>query len=406
MKRVLFIAVLLVCTLALGRAYAEDVILNKDLTWYGSNAAELTKMVQLYGNKSPRYNPSNPPVAVFDWDNTVIKNDIGDATVFWMIARNKIKQPVDRDWRRTSSLLTEDAVSALKSACDSQGAPLSPLITSQRNKASRACADEIATIYDKGTTKSGAAAWKPGAHNDTMEPAYAWAVQLEAGYTPDEIRKFARKTIEFNLGNDIGTTQPIGNKSDYNAYLRIYPQIKDLIAVLKANGFNVWVVTASGQYIVEEFAKEVGIDAQHVAGVKSLLDSEGKITSFFEECGTHARGNQTLITYRQGKRCWINKSIFGVANAKQMMNNRSPVIFVAGDSNTDLFMLKDAKYRLVLNRNKTELMCNAYAGAANNHSSKDGKWLINPMFIKPKSQFKEGYDCKKYKLPNQTDTVF
>ena len=60
--------------------------------------------------------------------------------------------------------------------------------------------------------------------------------------------------------------------------------------------------------------------------------------------------------------------------------------FAAGDSDTDVTFLTDATaLRLVLNRNKTELMCTAYDDAG-------GNWLVNPMFIDPKKQA-ETYAC-------------
>ena len=73
--------------------------------------------------------------------------------------------------------------------------------------------------------------------------------------------------------------------------------------------------------------------------------------------------------------------------------------------------------KLVINRNKSELMCSAYAGLG-------AKWLINPMFIKPKAQLAAGYPCSTtgcvdaagakvpcydedgMAIPDQTDTVF
>jgi hypothetical protein len=50
-------------------------------------------------------------------------------------------------------------------------------------------------------------------------------------------------------------------------------------------------------------------------------------------------------------------------------------------------MLLDATVlRLVLNRNKPELMCHAYHGTA-------GKWLINPQFVAPQPRRAEPYPC-------------
>jgi hypothetical protein len=53
-------------------------------------------------------------------------------------------------------------------------------------------------------------------------------------------------------------------------------------------------------------------------------------------------------------------------------------VFAAGDSDTDIEFLRDAQYRLVLNRGKKELMCHAY------YNSFD-RWRVNPMFIQPRA---------------------
>lgn len=54
-------------------------------------------------------------------------------------------------------------------------------------------------------------------------------------------------------------------------------------------------------------------------------------------------------------------------------------VFVAGDSDTDIAMLKDAtSLKLVIERNKLQVMCHALA----NYQS---KWLHQPMFLEPKT---------------------
>jgi hypothetical protein len=72
---------------------------------------------------------------------------------------------------------------------------------------------------------------------------------------------------------------------------------------------------------------------------------------------------------------------------------------VAGDSDTDIAMLKDAlDLKLVLNRNKLQAMCNAYA----NHG---GTWIMEPMFIKPRAKLQSGYDCPNGKDHNGEQLV-
>ena len=47
--------------------------------WKVANRARINKLLTDRGIASPTFDPAKRPVAAFDWDNTVIKNDIGDA---------------------------------------------------------------------------------------------------------------------------------------------------------------------------------------------------------------------------------------------------------------------------------------------------------------------------------------
>ncbi|MBA3397982.1 MAG: hypothetical protein H0T89_35485 [Deltaproteobacteria bacterium] len=79
--------------------------------------------------------------------------------------------------------------------------------------------------------------------------------------------------------------------------------------------------------------------------------------------------------------------------------------------------MRDAKYKLALNRQKKELMCFAY-------HNEDNAWLVNPMFIEPKTKLATPYPCSTTAckdasgagtacrdeagnvIPDQEDTVF
>jgi hypothetical protein len=94
------------------------------------------------------------------------------------------------------------------------------------------------------------------------------------------------------------------------------------------------------------------------------------------------------MTFREGKRCWINKVIFGVdgPSALEPRPGRRQ-LFVAGDATTDLEMLLDAsELRLVVDRHKPELMCHAWAGTG-------GEWLVQPMFVQPLPRRADPYPC-------------
>ena len=400
--------------------------LNPGIAWYGKNRDRLDAMIDEHGVNGKSYDPMHKPVAVFDWDNTVIKNDVGDATVFWMLQNNAILQPPLKNWGYTSPYLSSAAGSALTLACGSLAEVGKPLPTHENAP----CADEILSIYTKGTTTAGLSAFSTQYDHRRLEPAYAWAAQLLGGHTKDEARAIADKAIDANLKAPQGAEQTIGTTMGLTAWVRVYDQMNDLISVLQKNGFDVWVVSASPQLVVERFAARINITADHVVGIRSLADDKGVLSYNLEGCGDVPDGKNdlmsdhigdSLIPYIDGKRCWINKAIYGDTTAtaiEQTMDPKKRQVFAAGDSNTDVTFVKDATaLRLVLNRNKVELMCNAYPNG-------DGNWLVNPMFIKPKAQQMTAYPCsttgcedktgakvpcldaKGKPIPDQMDAVF
>ena len=383
--------------------------LRSDLTWYGNNRADIGAWIAAAGCESPTYDAAKKPIALFDWDNTIGKNDFGDAITFYMIAQGKVLQPPNQDWGETSPYLTAEAKTALTTACGTTVAAGQPLPTNTDSD----CALEMLKLYIDGTTVAGQPGWS-GHNSRWMEPTYAWTAQLMKGYTHAEIQQFSTAAIGPQLTATEGATQTIAGRS-LNGWLRIYDQSKDLIEVIKSQGYDVWVITASPQDVIQTFAPMVGINADHVIGIRSKTDSAGKLTYKFEGCGTVPDDNQQMISYIQGKRCWVNKVVFGdtTAAAMQKRPDGKRWYFAAGDSDTDIEFLRDAQYRLVINRNKTEIMCHAY------YNSNDG-WRINPMFIKPRAMKSSAYTCStscyngsgtpclddaNNVIPNQTDTV-
>ena len=93
------------------------VALDTTLSWYGKNRDTLDQMMRTYGVCNSSYDGKQKPVAIFDWDNTVVKNDVGDATFFYMLAHDLILQPPMKNWRFTNRHLTADATTALDAAC-------------------------------------------------------------------------------------------------------------------------------------------------------------------------------------------------------------------------------------------------------------------------------------------------
>ena len=364
----------------------QPTSLRTDLEWFGTNRTTLTTWLDSKGCKSAGYSAAAKPLALFDWDNTVVKNDVGDAITFYMIAQGKVRQPPNQDWKLTSKFMTNDGALALTAACGTTVAAGQPLPTN--TVAGAACANEMLSMYIDNKTTTNLVAFT-GHDYRRMEPTYAWTPQLMAGYTHAEVAQFALNATAPMYAAAEGTTQTVGTRPGLNGWLRNYDQIKDVILAAQSRGYDVWVITASPQDLVGALVPMVGVAADHVIGIRSVTDGAGKLTYSFEGCGPVAPG-QDMISYIEGKRCWVNKVIFGDTTAaainRRSATDRARLVFGAGDSDTDIEFLRDSQYKLVLNRAKTELMCFAYRNEGDS-------WRVNPMFIQPRAMRTTPFPC-------------
>ncbi len=383
--------------------------------WYGDNAELIQNAIDEYGRCSwpDGTPPEEPRFAIFDWDNTVIKNDISDQTIFWMLNNDKILQPPERNWHYTSRYMTVEGAEALRQACGALAEPGEPLPTSTNVE----CADEILSVRKTEETTDGDRVFY-GANHRYMNAMYAWVGQIMQGYTPAEVQAIAAEAREAALNAPIGATQQVGS-STQTAWIRYYPEMKDLIQTLKRAGIEPWIVTASPKEFADAWGPGVGIDSDHTIGIFQLVE-DSKLTGHLRGCGGLPDGSDAIMTYIDGKRCFMNQTILGIEGAEALRpapESQRPVLG-AGDSSTDLSMVKDAVgVHIAINRNSAELMCHAYDNA-------DNRWVINPMFIEPLPKRDGTYSCSTDAytdgfgnpgpvrradgsiIPDQEDTVF
>lgn len=345
--------------------------------WYGDNRDRIDAMLAERGSCGADGSVADgAPLALFDWDNTVVKNDIGDATFFWMVRNGKLRAPAGGDWSTTSPYLTPQATAALGKACAAT-TPGQPMPTNT----DLGCADELLSVYTDGETRADEPAFA-GFNARRFEPSYAWAAQMLAGWPESELTGFAEAARKENLDAPEGTEQKVGS-GDETGWVRYYPQMRDLVETLRANGFDVRIISASAEPVVRVWAADLGVTPDKVMGVRTERDGD-VLTSRLVPCG-----GETAIPYIEGKRCRVNEDVFGIKGpaAFEQQPEDKRAAFGAGDSDTDVTFLTDATaLRLVLNRNKTELMCTAY-------DNSDGRWVVNPMFIDPKKKQADPYEC-------------
>ncbi|MGV7636832.1 haloacid dehalogenase-like hydrolase, partial [Mycobacterium kansasii] len=85
------------------------------------------------------------------------------------------------------------------------------------------CADALVAVVDDG--EIGGKPAFAGYDHRRMEPAYAWVVQLMAGYTEAEIEDFAKTARTEALAAPEGAKQRVGS-TEVAAWVRYYSQIK------------------------------------------------------------------------------------------------------------------------------------------------------------------------------------
>lgn len=223
---------------------------------------KLEQLIIAHGSASAGYNPSQRPVAIFDWDNTSIKGDIGEAVM------------EERDHRDRRNRVKE-----YESICQAQG----------------------------------------------KAAGYTWGACQIAGMTSQQIRELTQDVIKACLANN---------------RIQLRAEIRELMEVLKTKGWDVWVVSATAQPIVETFTEYYGILANHVIGVRLAQNSKGVFLP-------HLEGP---LTYRAGKVEAIEKYIGAVPT------------FAAGDADTDVEMLQSAQYALLIDRGNSIALEAARAG--------------------------------------------
>ncbi len=159
------------------------------------------------------------------------------------------------------------------------------------------------------------------------------------GKKPDIIRrmrKLSNVSIEyvqlrvlFFEGDTVRYLEDIGDRCFRDYYNdKIFPPMRDLVSLLRKNGFEVWIISASPEAMYRPFlSRAFGIPVTNVIGVKSVVHG-GKITgtivlpvpqdkgkkeaveTLVQEAPLFAagnsRGDREMIEYSRGMRMIIN----------------------------------------------------------------------------------------------------
>ncbi|MBP7738881.1 MAG: haloacid dehalogenase-like hydrolase [Spirochaetes bacterium] len=141
--------------------------------------------------------------------------------------------------------------------------------------------------------------------------------------------EYVQLRVRFFEGDTVCSLEDIGDRCFRDYYKdKIFPQMRDLISLLKKNGFEVWIISASPEVMYRPFlSRALGIPVTNVIGVKSVVHG-GRITgtmvlpvpqdrgkkeaveTFVQEAPLFAagnsRGDREMIECSRGMRMIIN----------------------------------------------------------------------------------------------------
>lgn len=310
-----------------------------------------------------KYGPSHP-VAVYDWDNTCIYNDIMETMFRFQMFR--LQYTMDKE--AFNSIIPEAAgktlkdTDVLKLSADYGNVVLADIAADLES--------DYAFLYDNyiGTKVltldeiTATPQYKdfcvklPFLYDgltDTPEIAaeysYPWVCFLCAGMTKAEVQEMAlaalndaleRKSEKITIKVDPEfETKANVTSYTYKAGIRLALGIVDMMSKQRAAGWKVWVITASFEPVIQAVAAINGYDvpADRVIGVRLKMNTSGKyIAELSDEPGY-------ALTQRMGKAIVIRNFI------------KEAPLFVAGDSDGDFEMMTqfpETKLIYLINRVK------------------------------------------------------
>ncbi|HNL72793.1 MAG TPA: HAD-IB family phosphatase [Leptospiraceae bacterium] len=247
----------------------------------------------------------NPGVAAFDFDNTLIKNDFGEAVMNQLLldGLENLKVPFE--------IYFKDKEKAKDIWADRKTNP---------NRFKDFVWEEYSSIIQ----------------SQGVEKGYRWSSFIFSGWKEDEFRSYARSVWKEEL------------KREVKVGVSPYEEMRDLSHCLVENNWNVFIVTASPEEVIQEVSQEFLIPKENVIGMR-LEQENGFPTPRIIEPYTYGEGKVRALFQRKGLTADL----------------------AFGDSENDYPLLKTAKrLALLIDKGKKELV----------EKCEEIHCLIQPMF--------------------------
>ena len=312
--------------------------------WLPEVHAALQALLDRHGRGGPAFEAAAPPFAVFDWDQTITRFDIGDAVLAYQVEQQAFALHHPPFW----DLLPQ---------------PLPPGLRAVAEAVAAAADAQPPPRPEQAALRAAILAGYLAAGELDPQEGFPWQTQILAGLRVAEVEALTERVIDRALRAPLAAVEhwPV-EPSDDSRGLRIrwairpYPAMLDLIGALGRAGIDVWVVSASPVWVVRTFARRLGLPPERVIGTRTRVAADGTISHVVEPPVPATTGKVEAI--------------------KHYVHPRQRPVFVAGDNITDRPMLEyAADTRLVIDRGVVALR-----EIALERRRRGERWLLQPAF--------------------------
>lgn len=332
--------------------------------WAPATYQAVHELIKKNGNKSATYDANKKPYVVFDWDNTSIMHDTEEALFVYQINHLAYKLTPEEFGKVIRTNVPEGPFSDSYKNVDGQPVTLDAIATDlvadytylyQNYKGLKGTKSlEEVTATEQFADFKTKLFFLYEAINDTHSNTigYPWVLYLFTNMTVEEVHKLAEASNDLSLGmaiQKVTWTSPkalAGKagvvKASHTTGLRLTSEVANLMNTMRANGIDVYVVTASLEEVVRVFATlpkyGYNLPSENIIGMR-LKTENGLITNVYQP--------DYPITVSHGKTEVIEQTLV-------KKYGHGP-IFIAGDSNGDFEMMTEldsVQLALVVNRVK------------------------------------------------------
>ena len=227
--------------------------------WSPDVRAAIEKLIAEKGREAPGYDPKIPPVAVLPWSDAAVAGDPAELVFLKLVTEVKFK--IDDAWwklipvgygRQPTRAAYEQFVSLSTEVWRSQPS------------------------YD-GWRKGMLSSYLSLCRGVGRKECRSYLARLWAGWRLDEAQDYSKRVLDDEKKRVTAVEMVPGEPGDRKPLrarrgLRVIPEMRDLVAKLRAAGFDVWVIDDLPQPVLAAATLDYGIDPSRAYGIQNSTD--------------------------------------------------------------------------------------------------------------------------------------